>query len=253
MRNMLSSCGTAMGISLVVLLGIVTVLSGWAVSPVKESLEKQKRFISDASHELKTPLAVICANADVLEKDIGQNKWLEYIKNQTVRMDGLVKDMLFLARADEGIQNGEYKEFDVGEAVLNIALEFESRAYESGKQYCYETESGILRVGNEERIKQAVAILIDNALKRSSGEVRVTAKKDNGKAFIEVYNTGDGIDEKDYDKIFERFYRSEESRDRDSGGYGLGLSIAKSIVDSHKGKISVKSEKGKWASFTIVF
>ena len=229
-------------------------LSKWAIQPVKTAFENQRRFISDASHELKTPLTVISANADVLESEIGENKWLENIKSQSEIMSSLVYDLLDLAKMDETKEQLVFSEFDLSSVVLSKSLEFECTAFESGKTFEQNITENIRYTGNEDSIKHLVTILIDNAIKHSdeNGIVRVALTKAGNKNIFQVYNTGNGIKNSEKDKIFNRFYRSDESRSKVTGGYGLGLSIAKSIVDAHKGTISVDGEENKWISFTVV-
>lgn len=254
--NMLERLATSSVVMLAMSVGVLFILviifSGWAVRPIKSAFDKQKRFIADASHELKTPLTIISASADLIEKESGGGKWLDNIKGQTERMDSLVQDMLSLARADEGLKSRKFVWVDLSGAVLSRALEFESRAYEEGKEYVVEVEPEIKCEGDEEEIKRAVGILIDNAIKRARSEVRVKLWREGTKTLLEVYNDGEGIDESEQEKIFERFYRGDESRARDSGGYGLGLAIAKAIVEAHRGKIMVKSEKNSWVKFTVM-
>lgn len=229
-------------------------LSRWAIKPVKTALENQRRFISDASHELKTPLAVISANADVLETEIGENKWLSNIKNQAEDMSALVFDLLDLAKMDETVDELVLSEFDLSNVVLSKSLEFECTAFESGKTFEQNITDGIRYRGNEEAIRHLVTILIDNAIKHSDekGMIRVTLTASGNKKIFQVYNTGNGIRNSEKDKIFERFYRSDESRSKSTGGYGLGLSIAKAIVDAHNGTISVDGVEDKWISFTVI-
>ena len=228
--------------------------SRWAALPAEEAYKRQRQFIADAGHELKTPIAVIGANIDVLEHEIPDNKWLGYIKIENSRMENLVKDLLYLARNDsERTETGRLP-FDACRATAYAALPFEGAAFEQKKNFRISIpEQSITVTGDEEKIKQAVIILIDNALKNSDAgesiEVRVT--REGRFCCITVYNTGRGIPEKDREKIFDRFYRADSSRARATGGYGLGLAIAKSIAVSHRGKISVESEEGKFASFTI--
>ncbi len=229
-------------------------LSRWAIKPVKEAFEKQRRFISDASHELKTPLTVISANADVLESEIGENKWLDNIKNQSQIMSDLVFDLLDLAKMDETSQEMVLSEFDLSSVILSKTLEFECTAFESGKTFEQNITEGIMYRGNEDAIKHLVTILIDNAIKHSDekGIIRVTLTTSAGKKIFQVYNTGNGIKNSEKNKIFNRFYRSDESRSKVTGGYGLGLSIAKAITDAHKGSITVDGEENKWISFTVI-
>ncbi len=237
-----------------VFLVLVLLLSKWAVRPVKTAFERQRQFISNAGHELKTPITIIAANSDVLHSEIGDNKWLSYIQNQNERMAALVNDLLTLAHTDEDSQKPQLERFDFSGACVDCALEFESIAYEGGKTFLTDIQPDILINGNEPMMKQLLYILIDNALKHSdqNGEVRVTLKRMGSKAVLEVYNTGEGVPPEERDKIFERFYRSDSSRSRETGGYGLGLAIGKSIVELHKGKITVQSEQGKWTRFIII-
>lgn len=242
------------GISLLVLFFISLLLANLMVTPVEEAFEKQKRFISDASHELKTPLTVISANADVLEGDIGQNKYLSYIQSEASRMNSLVNNLLVLAKLDGRTNKIIFREFDLSHAVLSIALTFESTAFEENKKYELNIDAGLKYMGESEKIKQVIAILIDNAIKHTDDEglVEVALKKSGDKIHIEVFNEGQGIPENEQAKIFERFYRCDESRSKETGGYGLGLAIAKSIIDEHHGKIKVESDVGKWAKFIVV-
>ncbi len=229
-------------------------LSKWAIKPVKNAFENQKRFISDASHELKTPLTVISANADVLESEIGDNKWLSNIKSQSSLMSGLVYDLLDLAKLDETKDEMIMQEFDLSSVVLSKALEFECTAFENHKTFEQNIKENIKFKGNEDSIKHLVTILIDNAIKHSdvNGLIRVTLTTDGNKKIFQVYNTGNGIKNDEKDKIFNRFYRSDQSRSKETGGYGLGLAIAKSIAEANHGTISVDGEENQWVSFTVI-
>lgn len=228
--------------------------SKWAIKPVQTAFENQQRFISDASHELKTPLTVISANADVLESEIGSNKWLDNIKNQSVLMNELVYDLLDLAKLDETREDMVMAEFNLSDTIMSKALEFECTAFESGKTFEQNIGDDIMYTGNEEQIKHLASILIDNAIKHSNenGTVRVTLTTNGNKRIFQVYNTGNTISDEEKLHIFDRFYRSDKSRARATGGYGLGLSIAKSIVDVHSGNIVVDGEEGRWISFTCI-
>lgn len=229
-------------------------LSKKSIEPIKTAFDKQKQFISDASHELKTPLTVISANADVLYGEIGENKWLNYIKSQTERMNLLVNDLLNLTRLENNTSDFICSEFNLSQAVTNTALPFECQAFETNKKFIVNVEDGLTVTGSEKHIKQMTAIFIDNALKYSNdgGIVRVTLKKQGDKKILSIYNTGTGVKDSEKNKIFERFYRTDDSRTRQAtGGYGLGLAIAKSIIDKHKFKISVENDEGKSISFVI--
>ncbi|MDE7099144.1 MAG: HAMP domain-containing histidine kinase [Ruminococcus sp.] len=240
-------------ISIVFLSAGAYFLSGLIVRPLKDTFEKQKQFISDASHELKTPLTVISANADVLAGEIGDNKWLNYIQDQTERMNVLVNDLLSLTRLENKSSNFIQKEFNLSSAITNTALPFECQAFELNRNFVINIDENIFVFGSEQHIKQMAGIFIDNALKYSKdgGTVRVSLTKEDGKAVLSVYNTGMGVKESEKYKIFERFYRSDESRNRSTGGYGLGLAIAKSIIDKHKFKIDVENHEGKSICFIV--
>ena len=244
-----------MGIIAIILFTLVSFgLSFWLVKPVKENFERQKRFISDASHELKTPLAVISANTDVLESEIGENKWLTYIRSESQRMSELVNELLMLARLDD--KSGHkliMTEINLSDLVLMTALPFESTVFEMGKKFDVDVQPDIKCKGDESALKHILTILIDNAVKYSAkhGEISVKLYNQSNKHIIEVYNTGEGIKPENLSKIFERFFRQDESRNSKTGGYGLGLSIAKSSVEAHGGKISVQSVYGEWVKFTV--
>ncbi|MDO4862804.1 MAG: HAMP domain-containing sensor histidine kinase [Ruminococcus sp.] len=253
MMNKLKRTTVIVGlISIVILSAAAYFLSGLIVRPIQVAFDKQKQFVSDASHELKTPLTVISANADVLAGEIGENKWLTYIQDQADRMNVLVNDLLNLTRLENN-SNFVAAEFDLSKAITNTALPFECRAFDAGKNFVLNIEDGIRISGSEQHIKQMAAIFIDNALKYSKdqGTVRVSLTNDGGKIRFSVYNTGTGLKESEKDKVFERFFRSDASRNRATGGYGLGLAIAKSIIDKHKFKLFVDNAEGKSVCFIV--
>ena len=229
-------------------------LANWMVTPVKTAFDKQQRFISDASHELKTPLTIISANVDVLQNEIGDNQRLTHIKDQSDRMNSLVHSLLTLAKTDEDQPHLVFSKFNLSGAVLKTALEFESFAFEEDKLYSYNIDENISFIGDEQQIKQLTSILIDNAIQYSDtgGQINVSLRSEGGRPHMSVFNTGIGVPNEEYEKIFERFYRHDESRSRETGGYGIGLSIAEAIVKSHKGKISVSGEYGKWVCFNVI-
>lgn len=240
-------------ISIILLSAAGYFLSGLIVRPIKDTFEKQKQFISDASHELKTPLTVISTNADVLSGEIGDNKWLNYIHDQADRMNVLVNDLLSLTRLENSSREFITTEFDLSRAVMNASLPFECQAFENRKNFVLNIEEGISITGSEQHIKQMTGIFIDNALKYSKdgGTVRVSLTREENKAVLSVYNTGSGVREEEVGKLFERFYRSDESRNRSTGGYGLGLAIAKSIIDKHKFTIQVENQEGRSICFVV--
>ena len=224
------------------------------IRPVEEAFIRQKQFVSDASHELKTPLAVISANAEVLEQDIGENEYLGYIRSEVKRTDSLVRNLLTLARMDRNESRAEMKSFDLSHALLDVILPFESTVYEAGKTMETEIPDGITCTGNEEMIKQLAVILLSNALKYSDdgSRIRISLSAHGKQREIRVFNTGDPIDPKDREKIFDRFWRADPAHNRDTGGHGLGLAIARSIVEAHKGKILVESSEKEGTTFTVL-
>lgn len=253
--SLLSVSLWAAGISCGLLAVFVFFLSKWIVGPVQKAFDRQKQFISDASHELKTPLTIISANADVLENEIGENIRVTHIKNQTARMGGLIRDLLELARADEGRVKPTFYRFDLSQAVLGATLEFESRAFEERKKLSYYVQENVSYQGDEASLRQLCTILVDNALQHSdnAGEVYVSLSYEGGNRIIlSVSNTGSEISEEDLSRIFERFYRSDSSRSRETGGYGLGLAIAKSIVELHGGKIDVHMDRERGVVFRVL-
>lgn len=241
-------------IGIVFIFILVIILSRWIVKPVQTAFERQKQFIADASHELKTPLTIITTNAEVLSATLKDNKWLQHILAQTKRMSTLIKNLLELAKLDAYEETYDFAEFDLSKSVQNAALSFESIAFEYGKTYTIDIDEGISLYGNENSLKQLTTILLDNAFKYSeeNGSVSIGLKQQGDKRILTVRNTGKGIPTEDQQKIFERFYRSDASRSRESGGYGLGLSIAESIVKLHKGQITVKSDADSYSYFTVI-
>ncbi len=227
-------------------------LSRFVTRPAEQAFDRQRRFISDASHELKTPLSVITVNADLLSSEIGHNKWLGYIKSEAGRMDRLIRQLLDLARLDDASRPRKTSVFSLSDALYEAVLPFESTAYERGIAFEIEIAEGCHINGESDGIKQLAAILLDNAFKHtpSSGTVSVKLKPRDSRIIFEVFNTGDGISPEDLPHVFERFYMGDKSR-TGGGGYGLGLSIAQSIVSAHGGSIKAESESGKWARFTV--
>ena len=228
-------------------------LSIWLVKPVEDAFNKQKQFISDASHELKTPIAVISANAELLTGDIGENKWLGYIQSESERMSKLVNSLLTLTRIEMQTDKAFMTKFDICNAIMEVTMPFESVAFEKGVMLECNLENQIFVNGNEVQLKQVIAILTDNAVKHCTegGTVNVSAEPFKNKCLIKVSNTGEPIPDKEKQKIFERFYRADQSRNRDNNRYGLGLAIAKQIVTNHHGSIIANSSDGI-TTFTVM-
>ncbi|MDK2964401.1 HAMP domain-containing sensor histidine kinase [Lacrimispora sp.] len=236
-------------------------LSRLAMKPAEQAWDQQNQFIADASHELKTPITVILANLQILlahkERTIKeQEKWIINTKEEADRMKQLVEELLFLARSDAETMESvtQLKQtLNFSELVLNSVLLFESVAYENKVALENELESDIILEGIEVQLKQLITILLDNACKYAgkNGKVSVVLKKTAGHAVFIITNSGNPILPEEQKHVFKRFYRTDQSRARKEGGYGLGLSIAKTIVDRHKGSINVTSSAENGTTFTV--
>lgn len=214
------------------------------VNPLEKSYKKQKQFVSDAGHELKTPVSVVSANAELLSREIGDNMWLKNIQYENERMGMLVGQLLELARTENVTPQMEH--IDFSRLVAGEALPFESVAFEKGLNLNTNIANDISVVGNSTQLKQIISILLDNAIRHSSGdgEVWLTLEKEHGSAKLSVINKGDEIPEEHREQIFERFYRVDSARNGEDKHYGLGLAIAKAITTSHKGHIEVECFDG---------
>ncbi len=235
-------------------------LSGWALNPVEKAWEQQRRFVADASHELKTPLTVILANTGILlahRQDTidRQSKWVEYTQAEANRMKKLVDDLLFLAKSDAAQAPALQTSMNFSDVVWSCFLHFESVAYEQGIIIKSEIAPDITLTGDEGQLNQLAVILLDNACKYAgkSGTVTLTLKRLQESVLLTVSNTGAPIPAEHLNHIFERFYRSDSSRSREQGGYGLGLAIAKAIVENHRGRISVESSEAAGTTFSVNF
>lgn len=229
-------------------------LSKWAIRPIATNMQKQKQFITDAGHELKTPLAIISANTEVLEICEGENEWLTSIKNQTVRMDGLVKNLVTLAKADESKIKRQTAKFNLSKAVSETASGFETAAKLANRNFAINVTESIYYRGEESELRQLISILCDNAIKYSDeqGIISLNLYKSGKSVVIEMYNTCEYVDPESVKSIFDRFYRADQSRSRETGGYGIGLSIAKAIVERHRGKIRAFTNGTTAITFKIV-
>ena len=238
---------------LVIVFIFVSILSKKALTPIIESIEKQKQFITNAGHELKTPVAVIMANADVMEMTSKENlEWIRSIKNQATRLDILIKSLLSLANIEEKGAKINYVDFSITDVVKDEIQEFKAMA--QNKKIIFNSEKNIHMYADVNSIKQLVTILLDNALKYTpeNGVIEIKIEKQNKSTKIQFINTCENAKSINTKKMFDRFYRGDKSRSKSKEGYGIGLSIAKSIVEAHKGKISADINKEGKICFTII-
>ncbi len=249
---MLESAGTLInytlifgGVSLVLLFFLARYLANRIVAPLEESYIKQKQFVSDAGHELKTPVAVVNANVELLSREIGENQWLSNIQYENERMLGLILQLLDLARAEN--TTPEMELIDLSRLVCGETLPFESVAFENGLTLNSDISETICVNGNSVQLKQLTSILIDNAIRHSldGKEVSLVLKKEKNNAVLSVTNDGEEIPPEQRQYLFDRFYRMDTARTGEDKHYGLGLAIAQAITTTHKGTIEVQCRDGK--------
>lgn len=245
-------------VTMVFVVFISIFMTNKSTKPVDEAHKRQKQFVSDASHELRTPLASINANADlILSKSYirpAERKWLDYIKTEAMRMSNLTQELLYLSELDEQSKaEMDITEIDLSYLAENYILGMEAMFFEKKLQLSSEIEKGIKIKGDRERISQIFIILIENAINYTpeNGNVSLTLKKLRNVAEIKVSNTGVFIPAEQITKIFDRFYKLDKSRGGKATSHGLGLSIAKSIVERHGGNILCQSEPGGNTSFIV--
>ena len=219
-----------------------------------ESYEKQKQFITDAGHELKTPMTIISADADLAEMECGENQWLADIRRQAQRLTGLTNDLIYLSRMEEEQPRLQPIEFPLSDVVEEMVQSFAAPAQSQGKELSVTIQPMLSCTGDEKAIRQLVSILLDNALKYSpaGGRLAVKLEKQGRSIALTVSNTAAQLLDRDkLPHLFDRFYRTDQSRNSQTGGYGLGLSIARSIVLAHKGKIRAESADGNSLVITV--
>lgn len=241
-------------LGLLAVLVLLLVLSKRIVRPVAESYEKQKQFITDAGHELKTPMTIISADADLAEMECGENQWISDIRRQAQRLTGLTNDLIYLSRMEEEQPKLQIIDFPLSDVAEEMAQSFQSLAKSQEKEVSLHIQPMLSFNGDEKAIRQLLSILLDNALKYSpaGGRLELGLEKQGRTIVLTVSNTSaQPIEQDKLSHLFDRFYRTDQSRSSQTGGYGLGLSIARSIVLSHKGKIRAESADGRMLTFII--
>ena len=249
LKNMLSLCVLIFFLTMGIFLGISILLSNWVIRPVAEAWDQQRQFVADASHELKTPLSVIMANAELLGNEdtpeADRRRFSKNILTMTYQMRSLVENLLEMARVDNGTLKMHFTSLDFSQLVSDAALSVRLLYEEQGLQLQCTVPEELSLQGSEQHLYQVLDVLLDNALKYSSvgGCVRVQLKRIGHSCLLSVSNTGAPIAKEDLKNIFKRFYRADKARSL-NGSYGLGLSIAQSVVEAHRGRIWAESDKG---------
>ncbi len=246
-------------ISGVVLLGcaalvliLIFLLSKKAVKPIAESYEKQKQFITDANHELNTPLTLILANLDIAESELGKNEWLEDIRSEGHRMTELVNQLVALSRMDEDGQVLNVTRLDLSNIVTDIASEFKPLAESKNKILKMNVDEGIKYDGDDELIRRLISVLLDNAVKYCDNDGEISVYLHRGRRVVlTVENTYGAVGEVELHRLFDRFYRADKAR-KFTGGYGIGLSMAKAIAEKHRGEITAYRSGGTRIGFKVV-
>lgn len=246
---------TSIGISLAgffLVFLLLFFLSARIVKPITESYERQTQFITDASHDLKTPITIIDADAAVLEMEIGENEWLSDIQKQTKRLTDLTNELVFLSRMEEEDKLFQMIEFPLSDVILEAAQSYEALAISQEKNFSIQVDPMLSFCGDDKAFRHLVSLLLDNAIKYSgdNGSISLTLKKADHAIRLSVYNTCEPLSPEDLKHLFDRFYRTDKSRNSQTGGHGIGLSVAKAIVSAHGGTISAASADGH--SLTIL-
>lgn len=257
--SLLTNCAISF-LGLLAVFVLIIIFSGKIMRPVSESYEKQKQFISVAGHELKTPVTIIDADAELLAMEIGEeNEWLADISRQTRRMAALTNDLLTLSRMDENRQQFTRIDFPVSDVVGETVLSFQTLAHGKNQNIRAEIAPMLSCRGDENSVRQLVGILLDNAIKYSRGtgngscaDIMLKLEKKGQNLYLSVTNSSEPVSEEQFRHFFDRFYRTEQSRNSETGGYGLGLSIAKSIVEAHKGRITASAPEPGTVQLAVV-
>ena len=241
-------------LGLLLIFGIVVYFSGRIVRPFAESYEKQKQFITDAGHEIKTPLAIIQADADVLEMELGENEWLSDIQAHVKQLSGLTNDLVSLARMEEGGAPLQILEMPISDLISEAGESFQGLAQTQGKELQLTVEPMLSMEADEKAMRQLVSILLDNALKYSpeGSRIQLSLSRQGKVLKLAVSNSSlVPLPKENLDRLFERFYRADPSRNSQTGGHGIGLSIAKAIVTAHSGQIHASHEENNILQITV--
>ena len=259
LRTLILNCLLVWALAMAAFFFVGLFLSSLALRPVETAWKQQRQFVADASHELKTPLTVILANTGIVlahpsDTVAVQSKWLEYTQEEARQMKGLVEDLLFLAKSDAARQEFQTAQVDLSELVQGCLLPFEPVAFEAGVRLDAQVDPGLMLTGDEAQLRRLVRILLDNGVKYAGAEgaVSLTLTRQQDKLRLTVRNTGTPIPPEHLPHLFERFYRADAARHRAQGGYGLGLAIARAIVEHHRGRISVSSSAESGTVFTVL-
>ena len=260
LRNLFLTCLLIWLLAMAAFFFVSLFLASLALRPVEKAWKQQRQFVADASHELKTPLTVILANTGIVlahpsDTVESQSKWLSYTQEEARQMKGLVEDLLFLAKSDSARLPTHPTQVDLSQLVQGCLLPFEPVAFEAGVALESHIDPELTLTGDEGQLRRLVRILLDNAVKYAgppNPEVRITLTRQQDKLRLSVHNTGAPIPAEHLPHLFERFYRADAARDRAQGGYGLGLAIARSITETHRGRISVTSTPDSGTTFTVL-
>ncbi|WP_418462760.1 sensor histidine kinase [Frisingicoccus sp.] len=237
----------------ILMLFMVMFLSKKAIRPIAENIERQKQFVTNAGHEIKTPLAIILANMEAMELYNGENKWSKNIREQTVRLNGLMKNLLLLAKMDEGAAEIIKSEISLSELVSENVRAFAEPLNLRSITLQIEIQPKVIIKANKEQMSQLISILLDNASKytNDSGTVIVSLQQSDKRIKLLIKNSCEKLPDTPPDKLFDRFYRGDKARTQKTGGYGIGLSVARSIAEANQGSITAVYENPNFVSFTV--
>ncbi len=235
------------------MLVLVILLSKRAITPMAANFEKQKQFVTDAGHDIKTPLAIILANTDALELHLGENKWSKNIRTQILRLNGLMQNLLTLSKAEEAYDPAEFDRFSISNMVQDMVEAFQEPANMAQVELHTDIHDNLFINGNRDLLQRLVSILLDNAVKYtpSGGEIWVDLAVEDKKTVLRMKNTWETTDAIDPQRLFDRFYRSDAARTQKNGGYGIGLSAARAIVEMHRGSITAHNGPDNTIIFTV--